>query len=268
MEKALPEELAINCETSTVNYRNSEHLNSDELVQTCLPQFISRILNANCFTICIQTYQLKLYHFMLLTQKSTVSDWKGTKYSVPKNSRGLSWLSTALHSCQQQPITKAHGRWSGKMCRLSQKVKLLCSTFAMALYKLPCNCKMTDLSRTVIPHSLWADLRHVLMQATSWSILDVCSEHYLWHFGSLTARSNVTQSQREPHPSRSATGQCHQSAARTPCVLTATKTFAANEPSLPAGAVIGPELLTGSGSNTSSPGKRHLKFSKCHLPDS
>lgn len=90
MEKTLPEELAINCETSTVNYCNSEHLNSDELVQTCLPQFISGILNANCFAIFIQTSQLKLYHFMLLTQKSTVSDWKGTKYSVPKNSRGLS----------------------------------------------------------------------------------------------------------------------------------------------------------------------------------
>lgn len=145
---------------------------------------------------------------------------------------------------------------------------MLCSTFAMALHKLPSNCKMTDLPRTVMPASLRAHLQHVLMQAASWSILDVCSEHHLWHFGSLTARSNVTQSQREPHPSQSATGQCHQSAARTLCILTATKTFTTNKPSLPAGAVIGPELLTGSGSNTSSPGKRRLKFSECHLPDS
>lgn len=58
----------------------------------------------------------------------------------------------------------------------------------------------------------------------------------------------------------------HQRAGRL-SALTATKTFAANKLLLPTRAVKGPELLTGSGSNTSSPGKCHLKFWKCHLRD-
>lgn len=58
----------------------------------------------------------------------------------------------------------------------------------------------------------------------------------------------------------------HQQATRLNA-LTATETFAENKPLLPARAVKGPELLTGSGSEASCPGKCHLKFWKRHLQD-
>lgn len=58
----------------------------------------------------------------------------------------------------------------------------------------------------------------------------------------------------------------HQRAGRL-SALTATETFAENKPPLPARAVKGPELLTGSGSQASSPGKCHLKSWKRHLQD-
>lgn len=68
------------------------------------------------------------------------------------------------------------------------------------------------------------------------------------------------------HHSQQPGSVTHQQARRL-SALTATKTFVENKPLLPARAVKGPESLTGSGSETSSPGKCHLKFWKHRLQD-
>lgn len=61
------------------------------------------------------------------------------------------------------------------------------------------------------------------------------------------------------HHSQQRGNVTHQQARRL-SALTATETFAENKPQLPARAVKGPELLTGSGREASSLGKCHLKF--------
>lgn len=214
---------------------------------------------------------------MSLTKKKIKLHWTGkaienTECSIPKISTGLSCILTELYSCQEQTTTETQGCWTEKMCRLSQKVKMLCSIFVMWLYELPSNGESRerrDSHRSEMPDPLWP-LQNCHM---FWCELQV--DIFWMSVQSITcgilACSLLDQMSSDPSKNRIHHGQQLGSVInqRTGALraLTATKTFAANKPSLPAGAVKGPELLTGSGSHTSSPGKCHLKFWKCHLRD-
>lgn len=197
---------------------------------------------------------------------------ENTECSIPKISTGLSCILTELYSCQEQTTTETQGCWTEKMCRLSQKVKMLCSIFVMRLYELPSNCESRerrDSHRSEMPDPLWP-LQNCHM---FWCELQV--DIFWMSVQSITcgilACSLLDQMSSDPSKNRIHHGQQLGSVINQRAgalrALTATKTFAANKPSLPAGAVKGPELLTGSGSHTSSPGKCHLKFWKCHLWD-